>query len=171
MSLQYGVHYGVHQDQNFYKLNYRFLMKARHVHSTQKRKFVKFLQYIKKKCRNCFYVLLWCKTFRYFTGFQSCLLLLEYINILSNILRKSIATVFVFYCDAKHSDTLRGSSHLCYLFLQTFQPSRFYEVSPGFWYAVPVSGIESICPGFYISQQKKFHIYIIFHQQCKTIHL
>ena len=24
----------------------------------------------------------------------------------SNILRKSIATAFVFYCDAKHSDTL-----------------------------------------------------------------
>ena len=38
-----GVHFGVHQDQNFYKLDYRFLMKvARHVQSTQKRKFVKF---------------------------------------------------------------------------------------------------------------------------------
>ena len=36
----------------------------------------------------------------------------------SNILRKSIATAFVFYCDAKHSDTLLGSSHLCcYFFL------------------------------------------------------
>ena len=36
----------------------------------------------------------------------------------SNILRKSIATAFVFYCDAKHSDTLLGSSHVCcYLFL------------------------------------------------------
>ena len=36
----------------------------------------------------------------------------------SNILRKSIATVFVLYCDAKHSDTLLGSSHVCcYLFL------------------------------------------------------
>ena len=35
-----------------------------------------------------------------------------------NILRKSIATAFVFYCDAKHSDTLLGSSHVCrYLFL------------------------------------------------------
>ena len=31
----------------------------------------------------------------------------------SNILRKSIATAFVFYCDAKHSDTLPGSSHVC----------------------------------------------------------
>ena len=37
---------------------------------------------------------------------------------ISNILRKSIATAFVFYCDAKHSDTLLGSSHVCcYLFL------------------------------------------------------
>ena len=36
----------------------------------------------------------------------------------SNILRKSIATAFVFYCDAKHSDTLMGSSQVCcYLFL------------------------------------------------------
>ena len=40
-----GVHFGVHQDQNFYKLDYWFLMKvARHVQSTQKIKFVKFLQ-------------------------------------------------------------------------------------------------------------------------------
>ena len=31
----------------------------------------------------------------------------------SNILRKSIATVFVSYCDAKHSDTSLGSSHDC----------------------------------------------------------
>ena len=30
----------------------------------------------------------------------------------SNILRKCIATAFVFYCDAKHSDTLLGSSHV-----------------------------------------------------------
>ena len=31
----------------------------------------------------------------------------------SIILRKRIATVFVFYCDAKHSDALLGSSHVC----------------------------------------------------------
>ena len=36
----------------------------------------------------------------------------------SNILKKSIATAFVFYCDAKHSVTLLCSSHVCcYLFL------------------------------------------------------
>ena len=36
----------------------------------------------------------------------------------SNILRKSIATAFVFYCDARYSDTLLGSSHVFrYLFL------------------------------------------------------
>ena len=36
----------------------------------------------------------------------------------SNILRKGIATAFVFYCDAKLSDTLLGPSHVCcYLFL------------------------------------------------------
>ena len=37
----------------------------------------------------------------------------------SNILRKVIETAFVFYCDAKHSDTLQGSSHVCcFLFLE-----------------------------------------------------
>ena len=43
---------------------------------SQNRKFVKYVQYINKKYRNCFCVLLWCKTFRYFMGFHSCLLLL-----------------------------------------------------------------------------------------------
>ena len=73
------VNFGVHQDQNFCKLDHQFLMKVdRHVQSTQKRKLVNLLQYI----------------------------------------RQSIATVFVFYCEAKHSDTLLGSSHdCCYLFL------------------------------------------------------
>ena len=33
---------------------------------------------------------------------------------------KSVAATFVFYCDAKHSDILRGSSHVyCYLFPRT----------------------------------------------------
>ena len=74
-----GIPFGVHQDQNVYKLNYQFLMKvARHVQSNQKRKLVNFC----------------------------------------NILRKNIATAFMFYCDAKHSDTLLGSSHVCcYLFV------------------------------------------------------
>ena len=31
----------------------------------------------------------------------------------SNILRKSIATASVFYCDARHLDTLLGSNHVC----------------------------------------------------------
>ena len=31
----------------------------------------------------------------------------------NNIIRKSVATAFVLYCDAKHSDTLLGSSHVC----------------------------------------------------------
>ena len=62
---------------SIFDVSYWFLMKvARHVQSTQKRKFVKLWQYIKKKYSNCFCVLLWSKTVRYFTGFQSCLLLL-----------------------------------------------------------------------------------------------
>ena len=46
--------------------------------SIQNRKLVMFLQYIKKKNCNCFCVLLWCKTFRYFIGVQSCFLLLVF---------------------------------------------------------------------------------------------
>ena len=37
-----------------------------------------------------------------------------------NIFAKSVAAIFMFYCDAKHSDILRGSSHVyCYLFPHT----------------------------------------------------
>ena len=73
-----------------------------------------------------------------------------------NILRKSIATVFVFVSQ-KHSDTLQGSSHVCcYLFLQTFQLSRFCQNSPGFWYALPLSHIESFCPSFVFLTKKMF---------------
>ena len=82
-----GVDYGIHQDNFFYKLNYRFLTKARHVQSTQKRKFVKFLHYIKKKYCNCFCVLLWCKTFWYFTRSQS-------------------SVMFIITCFYKHSNSL-----------------------------------------------------------------
>ena len=56
-----------------------FLVKvARHVQGTQNRKFIKFLLYIKKNYRNCFCVRLWCKTFRYFTRFQSYSFLLVF---------------------------------------------------------------------------------------------
>ena len=44
----------------------------------QKRKFVKCFQYTNKNYCNCFCVLLWSKTFRYFTGFQLFLLLLVF---------------------------------------------------------------------------------------------
>ena len=62
-------------------MDHRFWMKARHLQSIRKRKFVKFLQYTKKKYHNCFCVLLWSKTFRLFMEFQSCLLLLVFANI------------------------------------------------------------------------------------------
>ena len=70
-----GVHF-LHEDkyQIFYKLALLFLMKVtRHVQSTQNRKLVTFLKYLKKT--------------------------------VSRLL-------FVFYCDAKHSDILRVSSHV-----------------------------------------------------------
>ena len=130
--VHYRAHYRVHQDQNFYKLDYQFLMKARHVHSTQKRKFVKFLQYIKEKYWNCICVLLWGKTFKYFTGFQSCLLLFVFAN---------IPTVPI----------LPGQS-------------QFLVFSPSVPDWIDLSRFLYFSP-------KNVHIYIIFHQQCKTIHL
>ena len=91
-----------------------------------------------------------------------------------NVLRKSIATVFVFFCEAKTCRCFTG--FLSCLLLLVFANIPTVPIFPrrtdfGFWHAVLLSRIESVCPGFYISYQKYFHIYIIFHQQCKTIHL
>ena len=78
--IKHRVHFRVHflhadKHQNFYKLGLLFLMEvARYVQSTQNRKLVILLQYVKK--RVLLLCSLWCKTFRYFTGVQSCLLLL-----------------------------------------------------------------------------------------------
>ena len=92
MSLQYlrkEVRDGVcilHADKHrsFYKLALLSLMEvARHVQSTKNRKLVMFLQYFQRLVmflqyfqRKVATVLLQCKTFRYFSGVQSCLLLL-----------------------------------------------------------------------------------------------
>ena len=126
-----GVHCGVHQDQNFYKLDYRFLIKADMSKVPKKGSLLSFC----------------------------------------NILRKSIVTVFVFYCYAKHSDTLEAPS----MFVITCFCK--YPNCLDFARSVIVCGLLSQCSGLnqfvlaYISHRKKFHICIIFHQQCKTIHL
>ena len=95
--------------------------------------------------------------------------LLRFCNILR---RRSIVTVFAFCCDAKHSDTLQGPSHVCYYLTCFWKHSNCLDfarsVSPSLWYAVPVFWIKSICTGFHVSHQKNFHIYIIFHQQCNS---
>ena len=53
--------------QSFYKLALLFLMeKARHVQSTQNRKLLIFLQYLKKKVLQLFCVLLWSKSIQIF---------------------------------------------------------------------------------------------------------
>ena len=74
-SLQYlkkevrdGVHFlQADKHQSFYKLALLFLMeKARHVQSTQNRKLVIFLQYLKKKVLQLFCVLLWSKSIQIF---------------------------------------------------------------------------------------------------------
>ena len=43
-------------------------------------------------------------------------------NIFAIYLEKRVTTAFVFYCDAKYSDILQGSSHVrCYLFYSIFE--------------------------------------------------
>ena len=49
-----GVDFGVHQDQNFYKLDYRFLMKTRHVQSTQKGSLLNFCNILRKSMFLCY---------------------------------------------------------------------------------------------------------------------
>ena len=70
---------------------------------SQKSKFVMSLQYLKKKARDKFNFLHGDKHQRF----------LQVGNIFL-IESKDIATAFVFYCDAKHSDILRGSSQVRY---------------------------------------------------------
>ena len=40
----------------------------------------------------------------------------------------SVAATFVFYCDAKHSDILQGSSHTRYLFIYFIRKIIFHQI-------------------------------------------
>ena len=77
---------------------YPFWWKWPNVQNTENRKFVIFLQYIKKKLLQLLCVLLWCKTFRYFTGVQSCSLLLVLYGI-SNYHYKQYREMAYAICD------------------------------------------------------------------------
>ena len=54
---------------------------------------------------------------------------LEVGNIFALSLEKSVATAFVLYCDARHSDVLQGSSHVCCHFF-SYHYSNVYSF---FW--------------------------------------
>ena len=93
-----------------------------------------------------------------------------------NILRKSSIIIFVFYCDAKYSDTLRyfmgfHSSLLLLVFanistaLILSGQSQFLIFCPSAWDSINLSRF------LHFSTTTKIHIYIIFHQQCKTVQL
>ena len=80
--------------QSFCKLLLSLLMEVViHVQNTLNRKLVIVLQYIKKNLSQLLCVLLWCKTFRYFTGVQSCLVLLVLILNSVNYLLKQILKI------------------------------------------------------------------------------
>ena len=99
---------------------------VKHFQSSQNSKVTMSLQYIKKKVRKgvhflhadehqSFYklgLLFLMEVARYVQSTQNRKLVIFF--------AKSVAATFVFYCDAKHSDILRGSSHVyCYLFPRT----------------------------------------------------
>ena len=71
------VHF-LHADkhQSFYKLTLSFLWKWPDMSKVPKGSWQYFCNLLRRKCRNCFCVLLRCKTFTYFTGIQPCSLLL-----------------------------------------------------------------------------------------------
>ena len=74
-----------------------------HSQITQSNKFVIPLQYLKKEVSD--------GGFLHADKHQSFYIIL-----------KSVTTAFVFFCDAKHLDILRGSNHVCcYLLIQRFQ--------------------------------------------------
>ena len=66
--------------------SYPFWWKKPDVQSTQNRKLVIFCNILRKKCCNCFFVLLWCETCRYFSRVQTCCYLLLYWYIMVNLL-------------------------------------------------------------------------------------
>ena len=89
-----------------------------------------------------------------------------------NILRKSIGTVFVFYCEAKKFKYFTGFQSCLLLFVFANIPT--VPILPGqsqfLAFSRSVPNWIDLSPFLYFSP-KNVHIYIIFHQQCKTIHL
>ena len=79
----------------------------KHSQSTQSNRFAISLQQLKKEVKDEAGIIA-------FDGSgQTCPKYLKYeAGNIYNILRKSVPTAFVFYCEAKHSDILRESSHV-----------------------------------------------------------
>ena len=132
------------KDQSFYKIALLFIMKVtRHVQSTQNRKLIIFLQYLKKKILLKFVFCIQTSmkvSYKLILTFWVCLArpsqsthnlsnwlglvpisqskfykIIDYFSETScTRIRKhfSVATAFVFYCNAKHLYILRGSSHI-----------------------------------------------------------
>ena len=93
----------------------------KHSQSTESNKFAISLQCLRKEVSNgvhslhadkhqSFYKLtlsFFMEVARYVQSTQNRKLIIFLLNV-----RKNVPTVFVFYCDAKHSDILLGSSHV-----------------------------------------------------------
>ena len=108
------------------QINMKF---AAHVQSTQKKKLVIFLQYVNKKNIDEGYFF---RADKYENSLQVDTNIWVYFakqNLTRMIKYFSVATTFVFYCDAKHSDILWGPSHVCcsFFFLINFY-FYFYQI-------------------------------------------
>ena len=94
---------------SFYKLVFSFLLEvARYVQITQNRKIgitqncpnypklpkIGNHNILRKECRNCFCILLWCKTFKYVTGVHSCSLVFVLHTFSVNCFTQNFSKVF-----------------------------------------------------------------------------
>ena len=100
----------------------------KHSQSTQSNKFATSLQYLKKEVKDGVHFLHADKHQNFFR--LALLFLMEvarHVQTCQNMNlviflqynKKSVATHFVFYCDAKYSGILQGSSHVCCYLLRT----------------------------------------------------
>ena len=94
----------------------------KHSESTQSKKFAISLQYLKKKeewdggMEFIFCMQIKIKVSRSSHFIELARLVqstLEFQNLFAMYYAKCVVVAFVFYCDAKHSDILQRSSHLC----------------------------------------------------------
>ena len=101
----------------------------KHSQSTQSNKFAISLQYLKKEVRKGVHFLHADEHQSFYKlGLLFLMEVARYVQSTQNrklvIFLQSVAAAFVFYCDAKHIDILRGSSKKCYILVSLHSQTR-----------------------------------------------